>query len=402
MAMAEVTDASEALQLLARVDFGACEPGERRRALAELGRMESYFVAARSALIGEWDGQKDWARYGHASSAASVRKVAKVPAPAARKLVAEGRALREMPHVAAAMAEGWLTPSHASRLRVTAQRESFAALGEKLLVEQARHLNWKDWLEVVKHWEGLADAEQSDPGMPDQDPRDQRAEFHASKGFEGVGNLLGTLGPEGFEAFEEALHRIEQDLFRAEWKALVDQHGHRASPSLMRPAARRRADALVEMAHRSLTAPKDGLRPLPLVVIHTDVDTFNRELARVVGIEAPEALGTTRMCELDSGTTVAPSAMVRAALHGTVRRLVYESPSHVLDYGTDVRLFRGKLREAIIHAARTCTDDGCDIRASRCEVDHRIPATVGGPTAAWNGQPKCRADHRHKTRTDPA
>jgi len=44
--------------------------------------------------------------------------------------------------------------------------------------------------------------------------------------------------------------------------------------------------------------------------------------------------------------------MIRAALHGTVRRLVYESKSHVLDYGTDVRLFTGKLRHATEHYAR--------------------------------------------------
>ena len=142
------------------------------------------------------------------------------------------------------------------------------------------------------------------------------------------------------------------------------------------------------------TAPKDAKRPLPLVVIHTDLDTFNRELARVLHVEAPAPLGTERVCELDSGSSIAPNEMIRLALHGTVRRLVCDSPSHVLDYGHDVRLFTGKLRQAIIHAARTCAAPGCEVRASRCEIDHVLPAAVGGRTESGNGRPLCTSDHR--------
>ena len=67
-----------------------------------------------------------------------------------------------------------------------------------------------------------------------------------------------------------------------------------------------------------------------------------------------------------------------------------------------MRLFTGMLRQAIIHAARTCAADGCEERASRCEIDHIQPvAAAGGETKASNGRPLCRTDHRHRTRTDP-
>ena len=213
--------------------------------------------------------------------------------------------------------------------------------------------------------------------------------------------MIAHLDTVGYEAVEEVLHRIEQQLFRGEWKQLVDDHGLAATPSMLTSKAQRRARALVEMAHRAETAPKDGKRPLPVIVIHMDVDTFDRELGRLLHVEPPEPLGTEFRCELDSGRGIAPTEAMRHALHGTVRRLVYQSKSHVLDYGRDARLFTGALRQAIIHAARTCGAEGCETRASRCEIDHIRPFVPDGPTSAANGRPLCRTDHRHRTRTDP-
>lgn len=400
MALAETTDVSEAMEILAKVDFGAVEPGERRRCLAMIGTIDAQWAAAKASLLGEYDTKKDWAAVGHRSPAVGLCKTAKVPMPAARQAVALGRALRKMPETQAALASGSITTAHAMRLRPTSRRPQFASGGERLLVEQAALLSWRDWLTAVDTWESYADDENNPDA--DGDPREAKAFFNASPVLDGMGRLDGLLGPVGFEAFEEALHRIENDLFNDDWAEAVERVGKDATPDdLARTPAQRRAAAVVEMAHRAMTAPADGKRPLPLIVIHSDPDTFNHELARVVGIEAPAPLGTARMCELDSGVAIRPSEMIRQALHGTVRRLVYTSKSHVLDYGTEVRLFRGALRQAIIHAARTCREPDCDIRASRCEIDHRIPAAAGGPTSAANGQPLCPGGHRHKSRTDP-
>ena len=400
MALAETTDVSEAMEILTKVDFGAVEPGERRRCLALVGQIEAQWTAAKAALIGEYDTKKDWAAVGHRSPAVGVGRTAKMPIPAARQTVALARALRKMPETHAALASASISTAHAMRLRPTSRRPQFAAGGEAFLVEQASVLSWKDWLTAVNTWESYADDENA-PGA-DGDPREQHAYFNASALMDGMGRLDGMLGPVAFEAFEEALHRIENELFNDDWADAVERVGAAATPDdLSRTPAQRRAAALVEMAHRATTAPANGKRPLPLVVIHTDPDTFNRELARVLGVEAPTPLGSPRKCELDSGTAIAPSEMVRLALHGTVRRLVYTSPSHVLDYGTGVRLYRGALRQAIIHAYRTCDEPECDVRASRCEIDHRQPAAVGGPTNAANGHPLCRPGHRHKSRTEP-
>lgn len=395
MAVEELDDLEAALDTALAVDLGAATPRERRQAVALLGRLDAKVTALRAQIAGEYDAKKDWAGFGHASAAAGVRETAKVPAKTARQTVALGRALRRMPLTSAALAGGSITTAHAMRLRSTANRPEFADGGEAFLLDKAEVLRWSAWLKAVAYWESVVDeSHEPEAETVDIDTPAEAGEFHASVGLDGVGLLSGSLTPEAFEAFEEALHRIERELFQQDWKRLVDEHGTAATISMMPKPSERRARALVEMAYRAMTAPADGKRPLPLVTIHADPDTFNRELARVLHIDAPAPLGTERMCELDSGTVVAPSVMIRAALHGTVRRLVYESPSHVLDCGRDVRLFTGKLREAIVHAARTCAAEGCETRASRSEVDHVVPWTANGVTASSNGRPLCTADHR--------
>ncbi len=403
MAVAELTDLSDAMDIAVKVDFAACTPRDRRRAIASIARIESQLVALKADVIGTFDRENDWAGYGYPSPAAAVREIAKVPMRQARQWVSLARALRGMPLTVAALAEGSLSTAHAMRLRVAAKRQTFPE-GEALLVEQAWVLRWSEWLEVVGYWESCADDAEtddpSDPGAPDR--REANARLSATKGFDGMGDIEGQLDPVGFEAFSEALRRIEHELFDDEWRATKQRMGDAAVPDHMpRTATQRRAAALVEMAHRAMTAPADGKRPLPLVVIHTDPDTFNRELARLVRIDAPEPLATKRLHELASGTVIDPSAVIRAALLGEVRRLVYRSPSHVLDYGRAVRLFQGALRQAIIHAARRCAADGCETPAAQCEIDHVVEWAHGGVTAANNAEPRCRADHRLKAKRGP-
>ena len=403
MAVAELTDLSEAMDIAVKVDFGGCSARDRRHALASITRLESQLMALKASAVGSFEREHDWSGYGFPSPATAVREIAKVPMQQARQAVSLARSLRGMPLTAAALAQGSLSTTHAMRLRTAAKRRTFPE-GEALLVEQASVLRWSEWLEVVGYWESCADdAEAADPGDPAApDHREAKARLSVAKGFDGMGDIEGQLDPVGFEAFSEALHRIENELFDDEWRATKQRIGDHAVPADMpRTATQRRAAALVEMAHRAMTAPADAKRPLPLVVIHTDPDTFNRELARLIGVDGPEPLGTTRMHELASGTVIDPSAMVRAALHGEVRRLVYTSPSHVLDYGRAVRLFQGALRQAIIHAARRCVAEGCEEPASRCEIDHVVEWTDLGMTASHNGEPRCRPDHRSKSRHGP-
>lgn len=234
MAMAELTDLSDAMTVAVKIDFDAATPRDRRHALKAIATLEAQLMALRGAAVDAYHRHGDWSGYGHASAAAGVRETAKIPMQSARHAVALGRALRAMPLTWVGLADGSLTTAHAMRLRLAARRASFAD-GEALLVEQATTLRWRDWLEAIEYWESLADDAESpdpaDPGAPD--PRVDKARFSATKGFDGMGDIEGRLDPEGFEAFSEALRRIENDLFDDEWRATKAEHGPDAVPDDM-------------------------------------------------------------------------------------------------------------------------------------------------------------------------
>lgn len=64
------------------------------------------------------------------------------------------------------------------------------------------------------------------------------------------------------------------------------------------------------------------------------------------------------------------------------------------------RRFTAMQRGHVEAAYPTCVFPGCRISASQCDFDPTIPWSEGGPTAEWNGTPKCRHDHilRHRGR----
>jgi hypothetical protein len=230
------------------------------------------------------------------------------------------------------------------------------------------------------------------------DPLEQARELHLSKTLAGMGRLDGWLDPIGFAEVREALRRIETEMFDADWQLAKASHGSDTTVDrLWRSPAQRRAGALVEMARRSIDAPRDGKRARPLLIVHVDLDTFEKATAQLVGVAPPEPFGTERLCEIDDGTVISPTQMIELGIVGDVRRLVYESPGVILDYGRKVRLFTGALREAICARDRFCDHPGCEIPARECEIDHVVEWNDGGTTNHRNGRAKCSFHHRrHK------
>ena len=92
MAVAELTDLCDAMDIAMKVDFGACGPGDRRRALKQLARLDAQMTALKAEVIGTYDGRRDWAGFGYPSPATGVRETARVPMATARQWVGLGRA----------------------------------------------------------------------------------------------------------------------------------------------------------------------------------------------------------------------------------------------------------------------------------------------------------------------
>jgi hypothetical protein len=292
------------------------------------------------------------------------------------------------------LAAGKITADHARRLLRASAKPEFAE-AEALLCGYALTLSFADFHKAVTYWEDTVDPDGADRRAADQDGR---RELHSSKTMADMGRLDGWLDPIGFATFDEALRRIERELFEEDWRVAREEFGPDASADqLGRAPAQRRADALVLMAERAMTAPADGKAPEPLVIVHADAATFEAALRTLLNddVEFP----TERLCELDDGTVITPTQMIEQALIGRVRRLVYASPGVILDFGRTQRLFTGALRQAIQARDRQCDHLGCEVPARRCEIDHDIEWHDGGRTVHTNGTSRCSFHHRrHKPR----
>ncbi len=395
MALAELSDLSEAIGIAAKVDFVGLSSVERVAAVDQFRQLKAQLAAAEARAVGAYDASFDWAPAGHRSAAAAIRHTGRMYGGEAAGVVKLARALRTMPGTELALSDGVITVAHARRLIRAAGRLEFGD-GEAFLLRKAASLSFKDFERAVAYWEQVVDETRrsNDPEPPDE--RETNRALHVSKTLHDMGRLDGWLDPVGMATFAEALRRIEQEFFTADWALAKLSHGDNVTiDKLWRTPTQRRADALVEMAVRASTAPADGKRPLPLIIIHTDLETFTIALHNYFGAAPPAPVGMERLCELDDGTVISPTQMIEQALAGHVRRLVFESPGVILDYGRKQRLFTGALREAVCARDRECDHAGCEIPARRCEIDHVIEWDAGGHTSHRNGKSRCSFHHRN-------
>ncbi|MGI8982995.1 MAG: hypothetical protein ACR2HM_00420, partial [Acidimicrobiales bacterium] len=145
--------------------------------------------------------------------------------------------------------------------------------------------------------------------------------------------------------------------FEADWAEARQRVGERVCVGdLARTPAQRRADALVEMARRSMAMPAGARIPEPLFTVLVGYETF-----------------AGRICELACGAVVAPGSLVRWLDSAWVERVVFDGPSRVKDVGVRQRLFTGATRRAVEVRDRECFHPFCDAPAERCQIDHAQP-----------------------------
>jgi len=104
------------------------------------------------------------------------------------------------------------------------------------------------------------------------------------------------------------------------------------------------------------------------------------------------------ICELANGVAVTPGSLLRYLDRAWVERVVFGSPSRVIDIGVRRRLFTGATRRAVEVRDRECFHDLCDIPAEDCQVDHIEPYAAGGLTTQDNGRAACGYHNRGRHR----
>jgi hypothetical protein len=190
--------------------------------------------------------------------------------------------------------------------------------------------------------------------------------------------LDGVLDPISGAIVDGALKKIEKELFESDWAEAKERVGDVVGGSdLARSPAQRRADALVEMARRSLAVAPGARLPAPLFSVFVGYETL-----------------AGRICQLANGAVVTPGSLVRWLDEAWVERVVFESPDRVKNIGAGRRMFDGATRRAVEVRDRECFHEFCELPADECEIDHVEPWATGGLTVDDNGRAACGFHNR--------
>ncbi len=393
--------ASLPLSCLSRDDVGAwlCRLQHVRARVDAM--LCSATVAAEQASVCALDGLRTVAAYVGAHTSVDPAVVS-----ADRRL---GLWLHGFPTFDEAFGAGRLQRRHVMALRELDSPRTHASLrdAQQYLVNAAAHCDWTGFRRVLGYWAIAAD--------PDgEEPLAQAARRSCNVAVLADGMVSGRflLDPLSGAAVRAALTQAEQRLFRAEAGRADDRtdgdgdgdgDGERGAVTFGRSdAARRRADALVELITTGASAARTAAAP-PLVHLVMSERVAEHLLESIDDPHGSDAalpvdpFDVDRRCELVDGTAVHPRAAMGAMAAAALRRLVLSADGEILDLGRRTRLFPPNLKQAMLVAARGhCAVRGCDAPLGWLEADHLIPAARGGPTATANGQILCEPHNKAK------
>lgn len=351
--------------------------GELGDCVLSLQQLRSGLEAAEARVLARWDTSRAWRAEGARTAAAWLAWKQRIPVAVARQRLRHARAVRDLPMVEDAWAGGEIDRSHLTTLlgvRTERTKEAFER-DHEVLLHGARTLGFIDFKAACDRWELIVDPDGAEDGS---DEERAAREAHLSQTFGGTWFGKQRLDRVSGEIANTTLQLIEKELFDAEWAAAKQRLGREPTVlELERTPAQRRADAFVEMAVRARTAPADGRRPAPLFSVLVGYETFMGPLL-----------------ELFNRHRITPGTAAQWLTKADVERIVFDSPSRVIDVGATRRFFTGALRRAIEVRDRRCFHPSCDEAPLRPEIDHIRPASEGGPTTQQNGRLGCGFHNR--------
>ncbi|MBA2336307.1 MAG: DUF222 domain-containing protein [Acidimicrobiia bacterium] len=245
---------------------------------------------------------------------------------------------------------------------------------EALLLGFANDLDLRDLRKAVTHWSNCADAVAAERTFNEQ----QEASYlFVSLTGDDMVKIDGLLDKETGEAVLTALDTAMTPLARAE-----------GAGDDLRPAPRRRAEALGEICTRFLDNHPGiigGHRPHVSVIV--DLDTL-------IGRDG-------KRCELAHTGTITPETARRILCDADVTRILVDGDSVPLDMGRAVRTATPAQRRALAVRDGGCTTAGCGRPPDWCDVHHRTHWINGGKTDLDDLELLCKRHHMAEHRGDP-
>ena len=372
-----------AVKELGAVDTNDLTDEELRDAVVELHVLRERLAAAEARVVRAFDARGVWRADGAKSPAAWLAVRTRAPKKECGARVWLGRLGEVLPVAAEAWGAGEITAAHVRRLGRARNDRTKDLLRdhEPVLVDHARVLEWDDFEADVAYW-----LQRADPDGADESEQERRSRRRVSldETFTGMfsGHML--LDPISGTVVAGELRRLERELFQSDWKQAKQRLGRDPlAGELERTSDQRRADALVEMAIRSATAPADGKRPRPLFTLVLGADKFNH------------------LCQLGNGRVVAPAGAVPWLGEAELERILFDGWGERALKVSRKRRFTGALRRVLEVRDQRCTHPYCDEPSEQCEGDHIIPYSQGGLTSQDNGQPHCGRHNRDKHNRPP-
>jgi hypothetical protein len=344
----------------------------------EMNRM-SYGM---SESVAEFDQWREWGHDGALSATAWIDTLCHLPKKEARAQLRRGKALPGLPLAAEAWRKGDIGPAQVDVL-IKAKRpvtEDALAGAEDYLVQAGIDMKFAAFCGVVAYWEQMADQDGTDEAAL---AREARRDAYL------VPSPDGYLGKMNFDVIGGAivaneLKRIEDELFEADWAEAKERLGRDPHvDDLARTPARRRADAMIEMAVRSASTPAGAQRPEPLFTVLIDYPTL-----------------WGRISQLEQGPVVAPGSLIRWLDEATFERIIF-GPDKRGECSKTSRFFTGATRRVIETRDLECQHEFCDLSAEKCQIDHIVPFSEGGLTEQLNAQVLCGRHNRMRYERPP-
>jgi cation transport regulator ChaC len=369
---------SNAIEELRTIDVYELDDAMLCTSVVEIQRDIDRLSAMQAKLLALWDSRRCWVDDGSRTAAHRYARETGLSISDAKRLTRRARHLTHTPVVSTNFANGELSVSQTELLVRTRQAnvaDEFAR-DEAFLTQTVQTLPFVDAARALKYWLQRADEQ----GCADKGQRQLHARSaHASRTFEDTVDLHALFDPVGGEIFLNEFERIERMLFEHDWAEAKAIHGDGLTINrLGRTPQQRRCDALVALAKRSASMPAGNKPPVPLLNVLVGYETF------------------ANICELASGTVITPGLVVPLLQDADIERVVFDSPSRVIDVGNK-RRFGGALRRAIQIRDRHCQHpSGCDVPARDCQIDHVEAFVKTQRTSQSNGQLLCPKHNRAK------
>jgi hypothetical protein len=367
--MGELTSALDAL---AADDLHALGSAGLLDRTAELVRAANRIAAELARTVRVADLTQAPEHDGLKSMQSWLRGHARLSPKAATQVVRAGRALEQLPAVAAAFADGQVTAEQIKLVAPVVAPENIAAAAEQgvdladvdlVLAETATTCPHADLGRVVHHY--LAHL---DPDGVEPDPTDQRAVWltkHADGSLSGRFEL-DPVGGEKVQAVLEA--HVQADRPAGDTRSRAQQLG----------------DALVQSADVLLAS---GKAPILRTVKPQVIVTI--PLADLVDPATGPCAATTGF-----GAEISAARARWLACDGTVTRIVVGPEGQPLELGRSHRVVPPHLRRAVEHRDRHCVFAGCAAPSHWCDV-HHVQEWVRdeGETSLENSALLCESHH---------